>query len=359
MLLPRMPSVGLLFFLLIAGSVGAAPVESKNSEAKQPLEWALGRIAEAGESWPRLHSLLISRHGELIYERYFNGHGPHQLENVKSVSKSILSALIGIAIERGNLSGLDTTLDDYFAAEMTQLENAEKRGISLHNLLTMQSGLRSTSNTNYAEWIAQDDWVDAVLRSPMEATPGHEMIYSTGNSHLLSAILTRATGRSTLEYAREVLSQPLGFDLAPWPRDPKGIYFGGNDMELTPRQLLAIGELYLNGGRSGDRQIIPADWVQDSLQPHVASQPGESRYYGFGWWFARLMGHDVPHAWGHGGQFVMLVPDLDVVLVSTSAASPGAIAQAHANNVYGMLQLAIRSIDRHSADNDRLLAGRQ
>jgi CubicO group peptidase (beta-lactamase class C family) len=359
MLLARMPPVGLLFFLLLAGSAGAAPAESKKSDVLQPLEVALGQVAEPGESWPRLHSLLISRNGAMIYERYFNDHGPDQLENVKSVSKSILSALIGIAIGRGDLSGLDTTLDNYFAEELTKLENPAKRDISLHDLLTMQSGLRSTSSTNYAAWIAQDDWVDAVLESPLDATPGQAMIYSTGNSHLLSAILTRATGQSTLDYAREVLARPLGFDLAPWPRDPQGVYFGGNDLDLTPRQLLAIGELYLNGGRSGDRQIIPEDWVHDSLRPQVVSQPGEARYYGYGWWFARLMGHDVPHAWGHGGQFVMLVPDLDVVLVSTSAASPGTVAQTHANNVYGMLQLAIRAIDRHSADNDRLLASRQ
>jgi CubicO group peptidase (beta-lactamase class C family) len=178
----------------------------------------------------------------------------------------------------------------------------------------------------------------------MAAEPGGEMLYSTGNTHLLSAIITRATGRTTLEFARDALAEPLGFDMAPWPRDPQGVYFGGNDMVLTPRQLLAFGELYLNGGRVGDRQVVPASWVEASLARHAASPHGSGRYYGYGWWVAELVGHAVPHAWGHGGQFVMLVPDLDLALVTTSSPHADASANAHANRVFALLQYLIRDV---------------
>ncbi|HEX5766072.1 MAG TPA: serine hydrolase, partial [Woeseiaceae bacterium] len=217
----------------------------------------------------------------------------------------------------------------------------DKAGITLEDLLTMRSGLRTTSNRNYATWVLSDNWVVSALRQPLEATPGQEMRYSTGNTHLLSAILTTASGRSTLEFAREALAEPLGFELAPWPRDPQGIYFGGNDMRLTPRQMLAFGELYLNGGRRGEQQIVPASWVEASLQPRSKSPHGDARYYGYGWWICALVGYQVPHAWGHGGQFIMLVPDLDLVIVTTSSPNAGEGAHEHANQVYQWLQQII------------------
>ena len=212
------------------------------------------------------------------------------------------------------------------------------------NLLTMQAGLRSTSNDNYRAWISTDNWIESALSQPLETLPGRQMQYSTGDSHLLSAILTQATGRSTLEFARAVLAEPLGFTLSPWPRDPQGIYVGGNDMKLTPRQLLAFGELYLNGGRAGGRQIVPAAWVEASLRPQSKSLLGEGRYYGYGWWICTLAGQRAPHAWGYGGQFVVLVPALDLVIVTTSSSHPDAAANEHANQVYQLLQYIIESM---------------
>src|SRR5690606_10421134 len=152
--------------------------------------------------------------------------------------------------------------------------------ITIENLLTMQSGLESTSNRNYGAWVLSSDWVAYALRQPLESAPGTRMAYSTGNTHLLSAILTEATGLSTLAYARRVLGEPLGFHLASWPTGPEGIYFGGNDMEMTPRQMVAFGELYLNGGRADDRQIIPERWVEASLEPRAESTRERERYYG-------------------------------------------------------------------------------
>ena len=293
---------------------------------------------------PRLQSLLVSHRGRLVLERYFNGYGPDDLANVKSVSKSILSALVGIAIQQGYISRVDAEIGEYFAEELASELEPRKSKITVENLLTMQAGLRSTSNDNYRAWISTDNWVESALSQPLETLPGRQMQYSTGDSHLLSAILTQATGRSTLEFARAVLAEPLGFTLSPWPRDPQGIYVGGNDMKLTPRQLLAFGELYLNGGRAGGRQIVPAAWVEASLRPQSKSLLGEGRYYGYGWWICTLAGQRAPHAWGYGGQFVVLVPALDLVIVTTSSSHPDAAANEHANQVYQLLQYIIESM---------------
>src|SRR4030095_16580960 len=136
----------------------------------------------------------------------------------------------------------------------------------------MRSGLESTSNRNYGAWVQSANWVRYALMRPLIATPGTVMEYSAGNSHLLSAILTKASGRSTWQFAQESLAKPLGFALQPWPRDPQGVYFGGNDMLMTPRQMLAFGELYLDRGRASGMQIIPEAWVRDSFIPRGRSR---------------------------------------------------------------------------------------
>ena len=334
-------------FCLLAASfsaVAAADTVVASRFSRDLLAKDIDSLVATSGVTSRMHSLLVSQGGELIFERYFNGQGPDDLGNVKSVSKSILSALVGIAIDGGYIDGVDARMNEYFRQELEGITNPDVAAISVEHLLTMQAGLESTSNRNYGSWALSDNWVKAALSMPMAAEPGREMLYSTGNTHLLSAIITQATGQTTLKYAREALAEPLGFDLAPWPRDPQGVYFGGNDMVLTPRQLLAFGELYMNGGRSGDRQVVPEAWVRASLAPHAASPHGNERYYGYGWWVAELVGHVVPHAWGHGGQFVMLVPDLDLVLVTTSAPYADAEANVHANRVFAMLQYLIRDV---------------
>ena len=330
----------LLSFSTTTRPILAAELDGTANSPAQALTLDLDRVVPAGESMPRLHSLLVSHRGELVLERYFNGHAPTDSENVKSVSKSVISALVGIAIHRGYIRGPKATLGEYFGDDA----GAEKAQITLENLLTMRAGLRSTSNGNYGTWVQSDDWIEFALEQPLEAPPGRHMQYSTGNTHLLSAVLTRATGFSTLEFAREVLAEPLGFRLASWPRDPQGIYFGGNDMELTPRQMLAFGELYLNGGRAKGRQVVPQAWVEASLRPHAESPLGEGRHYGYGWWICTLAGYRTPHAWGYGGQFIMLVPELDLAMATTSSSGPGPDSNAHANQVYQLLQQIIRVV---------------
>ncbi len=163
------------------------------------------------------------------------------------------------------------------------------------------------------------------------------MDYSTGDYHLLSAILTKASGKSTWQFAQEALAKPLGITLAGWPRDPQGIYFGGNEMLMTPRQMVAFGELYLNRGRANGRQIVPAGWVDTSFVPRGRSE-WSGQLYGYGWWTREMAGHQVNYAWGYGGQFIFIVRDLDLVVVLTSATTPGDERRGHTRALYDLVE---------------------
>ncbi|MDG2375504.1 MAG: serine hydrolase, partial [Woeseiaceae bacterium] len=273
-----------------------------------------GALTEA-RSMPRLHSLLVSHNGKLVVEEYFNGLSRSRIANVKSVSKSIMSALIGIAIEQGHIEGLDQPISDYYGDRIGNDPTGFKQRITVGNLLSMQAGLETTSFYNFGAWVLSDDWVEFALNQPVEALPGSRMLYSTGNTHLLSGILTMATGQSTLEFARESLAGPMGFHLNTWTQDPNGVYFGGNNMEMTPRQMMAFGEMYLNNGEANGRQVIPTEWVETSLQPKVRSRRDSTRQYGYGWWIRDMAGVPTMYAWGFGGQFILLAEDLDMVVV--------------------------------------------
>ena len=290
------------------------------------------------EEMPRLRSLLVSHAGELVVEEYFNGARPNQTTNVKSVSKTIMSALVGLAIEKGHIESLDQPISDYYGELIAELDDPRKAGITVGNLLSMQAGLETTSFYNYGQWVLSKDWIRFALEQPMLAEPGTRLLYSTGNTHLLSAILTSATGQSSFRFAREQLTRPLDFDLAAWDKDPNGIYFGGNNMAFTPRQMLAFGETYINGGQYRGRQIIPERWVEQSTTKLVESPRENGRYYGYGWWIRSFAGFEAPYAWGYGGQFIVLVPELDLVVVTTSSSEPGDGRRSHIRSLYNLIE---------------------
>jgi CubicO group peptidase (beta-lactamase class C family) len=275
-------------------------------------------LRAAAAQLPRLHSLLVSRNGRLVFEHYAKGMGPGRAANVKSASKSIISALVGIAIDRKILAGVNEPIVQFFP-EIARDPDRRKAQITIEHLLTMRSGLQSTSFDNYGPWVRSRNWIAYVLRQPVVSEPGTTMEYSTGSTHLLSAILTKATKRSTWAFLQENLGAPLGLTFSRWARDPQGIYFGGNEMLMTPRQMMAIGELYLNRGRMRDRQVVPATWVEASCTPRGRSRFNPDQMYGYGWWMRDFAGHQACFAWGYGGQYIMVFRDLNLVVVTTSS----------------------------------------
>lgn len=317
-------------------------------EARQAIDAAA--LDTAARGLPKLHSLLVHARGALVFERYYHGARADRPANVKSASKSVIAALVGIAIADKHLPGVREPLATYFPS-LANDRDPRKRQITVEDLLTMRPGLESTSGRNYGRWVSSPNWVQFVLARPMLADPGASMDYSTGNTHLLSAILTRATGMSTRQFANTALARPLGFTLPPWPTDPQGIYFGGNDMLMTPRQLLDVGRLYLHGGRVDGRQVVPEAWVRQSctgrprelpdwargLESRGERDPLRDRQYGYGWWVHEIGGHPTCFAWGYGGQYVFVMPTLQAVIATTSSPDVSEERRDHRRQLVEML----------------------
>jgi CubicO group peptidase (beta-lactamase class C family) len=302
---------------------------------------ALEDARAAAARLPRLYSLIVAVRGATVLEYYAKGTASaSRTTNVKSVSKSVISTLVGIAIETGAIKSVREPIGRFFP-QLARDPDPRKARITIEDLLTMRSGLVSTSFDRYGAWVGSRNWIDYVLSRPLEAEPGGDMEYSTGNSHLLSAILTRATAQSTWAFAQQALARPLGFTLNRWPRDPQGIYFGGNDMLMTPRQMLALGNLYLNRGRAGERQLLPAAWVDASCTGRGRSRFNPDQTYGYGWWVRDFAGRQGCFAWGYGGQYVIVFRDSGVVIVTTSSTAVSEERRDHRRQIFEIVERLI------------------
>jgi CubicO group peptidase (beta-lactamase class C family) len=310
-----MRALALLSALALAAPLGAQ--RAVRATAPAPVPPALRPAFEDAARLGRLRSLLVQRDGRVVAERYWRGASPTRRANIKSASKSVISALVGIAIQRGDITGVRQPLVGLLPDEPALRSDPRKARITVGDLLSMRAGLEPTSFGNYGSWVSSRNWVRDALRRPMVDDPGGRMLYSTGSTHLLSAALTRATGASTYAYARRHLFAPLGVELRPWTRDPQGIYFGGNDMYLTPREMARFGQLYLDGGVANGRRVLPKAWIDSSWAVRTYS-PWNGHGYGYGWWTRPVRGRPVHFAWGYGGQFVFVVPSLRLVVVTTS-----------------------------------------
>ncbi|MCC5978038.1 MAG: serine hydrolase [Salinarimonas sp.] len=268
-----------------------------------------------------IHSLIASRHGVVIAERHYAGPGLDSVANIKSVSKTVLAAMVGIAIDRDIIADVDQPIVDLLGERIPASADPMIARVTVDHLLSMRAGLERTSGANYGPWIASRDWVAHALSRPFVAEPGEALQYSTGTWHILSAILTRRSGRSTLDLARDWLGEPIGFRFPPWPQDPQGIYFGGNDMGMSPRALLRFGEMYLNGGMIDARQVLAQNWIEASWEPRAVS-PFSGHAYGYGWFVTELGGQRVLYGRGYGGQLLYVVPDRGLSIVITSDPTP-------------------------------------
>jgi CubicO group peptidase (beta-lactamase class C family) len=292
-------------------------------------------VAEAA-ALPRLRTLIVAQRGKVLVERAFRGPPPDRPVNVKSIAKSVISALVGVAIDRGVLRGVDQPITPLLRDRLPKNPDPRLAEITIEDLLTMRAGLERTSGANYGRWVSSRDWVRFALSRPFVDEPGGRMLYSTGSSHLLSAILTKASGKTTLQLARDWLGRPLDIAIPPWTRDPQGIYFGGNEMALSPRALLQFGEMYRQGGRIGGRQVLPESWIQASWRP-LTSSPFTGHSYGYGWFVAQAGEHPVYYAWGYGGQMLYVVPSLGLTVVITSDADHPSGRDGYVRVLHGLL----------------------
>ena len=309
----------------------------------------LERAVEGIGALEGVQGVLVARHGLLAAERYFRGAAGDRLHNMKSASKSVLSALAGLAVAEGVLEP-DQPIAELLP-EAAGLDDAGKRAITVRHLLTMTSGLESTSFGNYGSWVASRNWVQAALARPLQAEPGTRFAYSTGGTHLLSAALSRAAGRSTHDFAREHLFGPLGIHRSAWARDRQGIHVGGNNLSLLPRDMLKFGQLYLNRGRWAGEQLLPWQWVDESIRPSLAGPRGRGRIYGgygYLWWLRGPRERGAYIASGYGGQYIYVSPaeDLVVVIISTEVSK----RRGWRGELFGMIRNGVAGsvIDRYA-----------
>jgi CubicO group peptidase (beta-lactamase class C family) len=309
------PKLSRRTFLSAAGSLALAPLLPGVSFA-QDGPWQ-GSILESARRFDALRSLIVTRAGQPLIEEVLRGGPLTQGVNVKSASKTVLSVLVGIAMDKKALEGPDQPIAPLLGNAVPEDADPRLRQVTIGNLLSMQAGLERTSGPNYGRWVQSRNWVRYALEQPFADQPGGRMLYSTGNTHLLSAILTRVTGRSTLQLAREWLAEPLDITIPAWSKDPQGIYFGGNEMVLSPRALLAFGEMIRNGGKVGETRVVSKEWIDLSWQPRTAS-PWTGHRYGYGWFLRQSGDQPVRYAWGYGGQMLFVAPQAGVVAVMIS-----------------------------------------
>jgi len=208
--------------------------------------------------------------------------------------------------------------------------------ITLDHLLSMRAGLERTSGLqNYGRWVKSPNWVSFALTRPFVDEPGGNRLYSTGNTHLLSAILTEASGKTTLDLAREWLGKPLGIAIPAWTRDPQGVYFGGNEMALSPRALLRFGEMFRNGGVVEGKRVLSEGWVRASWTARSYTRRDDG--YGYGWFITEAHGHPIYFAWGFGGQMLYVVPSLAMTVVMTSDSTARSTEGAYRCEIQALL----------------------
>lgn len=282
----------------------------------------------------RVHSLMIVRNGYVVLDASFFPFQSDTLHDVASVTKSITSTLIGIAIGDGRLRDVKQRVLSVFDDRRVQHRDDRKRQLTLEHLLTMSSGLDCTysgGERTLREMRASSDWVQFMLDRPMIAKPGTNGEYCSGGMHLLSGLLTRATGVSALEYARRRLFRPLAIDDVAWPADPRGITHGWGDLHLRPQDMAKIGYLWLNGGRWKDQQIVPSAWMAAAIREHAHVLHGN---YGYGLWVNRQSDPIVFEANGRGGQRITVLPTKNLVLAITGGAfEPGDIGTFILNSI--------------------------
>lgn len=271
-------------------------------------------LAGHARSLGQLHSIAVSRGGAEVLALAPRGPGLDRPANVKSVSKTILALMTGIAIERGILDGPDQRVLPLLGRAPA---GDARDALTIGDLLSMRTGLAGTSGPDYGAWIASDNWVDHVLTRELVDRPGGRFVYSTGGWHVLGAALANVAGEDLHALARAWIGRPLGIDLPPWARGPQGYYLGGNEMAVSPRGLLRIGETVLSGGAWNGANVIPEGWIETSWRRRARS-PWSGDGYGYGWFLTRIAGREAAYGRGYGGQILAVVPDRRIAVAITS-----------------------------------------
>ncbi|MES2125694.1 MAG: serine hydrolase [Pseudomonadota bacterium] len=309
---------------------------------------AMQALFDDGASLPYLYGLVVVRNGQLIGERYYSGAKVSDLRSLASVTKTISSLLVGQALAEGKIKGTADTLRTLLPAQIAQTPNVYAAGITLQQLLDMRGGQQWNEEQRQLDATNAPDMTAFALALPSDGSDGTRWNYTTASSHLLSPILATAYGMDELAVANGRLFGPLGISASAWSRDATGTVHGSFGLELRTRDLAKIGWMALDGGNWQGRNIVPATWLADSHAGHVTGLGDDSDFkkigYGNLWWNGTLGGQRIITGWGYGGQFMMLVPALRMVIASAAELNvPYQTAGSHETVIHDMLGRFIRA----------------
>ncbi len=278
---------------------------------------AIENVHTSLDSYP-INAEVIIRNGVMVDEYYKDGYDSNSVFTLQSTSKSITSAILGIAIDKGYIEGVDVPISTYFP-QILEYGSEYKNQITIWHLLTHTTGLDVSDTANWDAWLASENWVDYVLDRPAISRPGTVFNYFTGNTHLLSAIIEQATGQTTYAFGKQNLFDKLDMDSVQCGRDPQGISDGGNGFAMNIYDMAKFGQLYLNNGIWEGEQIISPEWIEQSTTLQFDRSSG-SADYGYQWWVRTFGDQNYPayFAQGHFGQYIFVVPDLELVVAFTS-----------------------------------------
>jgi len=270
-----------------------------------------------------VNAVLIIKDGYIISQYFKDNYNEDSVFNMHSCTKSVTSALVGIAIDRGLISDINVKISDYFP-QLNDSSDERKKEITIEHCLNMTSGFNWPEMTTWGggtgDWNKADNAVEFVLNREMEYSPGKVFNYNTGGTHLLSAIIQKETGETEYSFAKKNLFEPLGMKIVEWSKDRQGITSGGSGISMSPKDAARFGQLYLNKGKWGDKQIVSEDWVIDSTKKHLDGLSYFSKY-GFLWWVDSTgvnPNYDFYYAMGYGGQYIFVVPELNLVTIFAS-----------------------------------------
>ena len=307
-------------------------VSTPTAEGVDPMMVAR-LFLEAGRH-PTLHGLLVFKNDHLIAEKYFNKGGINHVDDRMSVTKSFLSALVGIALAQGCLASLEQKMSPFFPE--VSVDNERKENITIRDMLQMRAGYpwegRSPSYLKKLFFTEDWYWIKHLADFPLTAAPGMKFGYSNLTSYLLGVIVSRACKQNLLTMLNQYILNPLDTQSDKWHKSADGYHFGALGLFVTARDMAKFGHLYMNLGMFNAKQILPPDWVRMSFEPTTkainitgwyfgSSELG--RYfrnvaYGFQWWSAKVGHHKVHFAWGHGGNLIVIIQALKMVIVTTA-----------------------------------------
>lgn len=298
------------------------PVTSDSNDKIQIDHIQLNDAYDSARNLGRVKCLIVSCQDTFYKAEFFLPAADTIPHDVMSVTKSVTSLLIGIAIDKGFIPSVEEPIDGYIRPLVNDLDSA-KGQITIKQLLTMSCGLEWSEipgPSEFMQWYTSPDKLLYILNKPFVSVPGETFNYSDGAAHLTSVVLTQVTGMTAYEFAKQYLFTPLEIGERVWTRDNRGFNYGGVRLYILPEDMLKIGKLVLNKGRWGNEQIVSEEWIEASSKFQISTQNvipyGSS--YGYYYWRATANGYNFFYANGHGGQFIVIVPDYSLIVVATT-----------------------------------------